>query len=425
MQKLLYEYNLDLTTWVYLSSLLILTAFFKFSPLFRVRNLDMLAIVAIAPAVVMMQTVSFRVAGYCWMLALGMVWILRLVLDPLMVRRPLLEPNLNTGGMTFLGAALLVFLTTHAATRPPETDFLWPHDPTTSTTLPARTQARLLIPATGSPLMAWCDPPPVVNDPAAPRVTPRLVIGRVLGILAHFMVVAGLITMAWLHYNNLQTGIAVATLYLLMPSTALAVDRFDHALPAAIILWSLIGYRHPWFSGLCLGGAAGLMFYPVFLLPLWCSFYWPRGLMRFLKGFAISSATALLVAGIVFGFDQLGSRLLASFGWDNFELLSTNSVWGTIFVPAYRLPMQVAFLVLCGSMALWPVEKNLGSLLSCSAVVMLATQFWQPLGGGSYVSWFLPLIVMTVFRPNLQDHVALSVVTGGTEPKARVGRQAA
>ena len=36
--------------------------------------------------------------------------MLRLLLDALMVRRPLLEPNLSVGGLTFLGISLFVFL---------------------------------------------------------------------------------------------------------------------------------------------------------------------------------------------------------------------------------------------------------------------------------------------------------------------------
>jgi hypothetical protein len=35
-----------------------------------------------------------------------------------------------------------------------------------------------------------------------------------------------------------------------------------------------------------LGLAAGLVYYPVFLLSLWISFDWQRGLLRFAIGFA-------------------------------------------------------------------------------------------------------------------------------------------
>ena len=44
------------------------------------------------------------------------------------------------------------------------------------------------------------------------------------------------------------------------------------------------------------------------------------------------------------------------------------------------------------------------------AAVMLGTQFWHPGAGGIYVGWYLPLLLLTVFRPNLEDRVALSVL---------------
>ena len=36
--------------------------------------------------------------------------LLRLMLDPLMVRRPLLDPNLTTGGLNFIGISLFIFM---------------------------------------------------------------------------------------------------------------------------------------------------------------------------------------------------------------------------------------------------------------------------------------------------------------------------
>ena len=42
-------------------------------------------------------------AGYIWLFAVSGLFMLRLLLDAFMVRRPLLEPNLTVGGLTFLG----------------------------------------------------------------------------------------------------------------------------------------------------------------------------------------------------------------------------------------------------------------------------------------------------------------------------------
>jgi hypothetical protein len=78
--------------------------------------------------------------------------------------------------------------------------------------------------------------------------------------------------------------------------------------------------------------------------------------------------------------------------------------------PIFRLPVLAGFVALCGSLALWPAQKNLGTLLSCSAAVMLGTQFWHAHYGGLFMAWYLPLLVLTTFRPNLEDRVAWTVL---------------
>ena len=97
------------------------------------------------------------------------------------------------------------------------------------------------------------------------------------------------------------------------------------------------------------------------------------------------------------------------FGWRNPLDAPLAGFW-EYFAPAYRIPVLAAFVAMCGGLAIWPVQKNLGTLLSCSAAVMLATQFWHAHYGGLYMAWYLPLLILTIFRPNLEDRVALSAV---------------
>jgi len=92
-----------------------------------------------------------------------------------------------------------------------------------------------------------------------------------------------------------------------------------------------------------------------------------------------------------------------SFGWD----------------PIYRLPCIALSICLSASFAIWPAQKNLGTLLSCSAAMMLAVQFWHGYGGGTYIAWFMPLMLLTVFRPNLEDRIALTVLGEGWLSKRR------
>ena len=88
-------------------------------------------------------------------------------------------------------------------------------------------------------------------------------------------------------------------------------------------------------------------------------------------------------------------------------------IWMLGWDPAFRLPVMTAFFALSATLALWPAQKNLGTLMSCSAAILVATRFWNGNGGGLYMGWYLPLILVTVFRPNLEDRVAMSVLVPG------------
>ena len=58
--------------------------------------------------------------GYIWLFVVSGLFLLRLLLDAAMVRRPLLEPNLSVGGLTFLGISLFVFLMANVVTGTPD-----------------------------------------------------------------------------------------------------------------------------------------------------------------------------------------------------------------------------------------------------------------------------------------------------------------
>ena len=88
-------------------------------------------------------------------------------------------------------------------------------------------------------------------------------------------------------------------------------------------------------------------------------------------------------------------------------------IWGLGWNAVYRIPVLAGFIAMSCTLAIWPAQKNLGTLLSCSAAVMVATQFWHGYGGGLYMGWYLPLALLTVFRPNLEDRVALAVLGEG------------
>jgi len=158
------------------------------------------------------------------------------------------------------------------------------------------------------------------------------------------------------------------------------------------------------------GLAFGTIYYPVFLLPLWVSFYWQKGLWRFLLGFA--AMVAVMVVSLAFTSSDMAMFLAALRQMFGIKFPIAENLRGAwqFWNVVYRYPIIAAFIALSISFVLWPAQKNLATLVSCSAALMLATQFWHAHSGGLALAWYLPLLLLTVFRPNLEDRVATAVV---------------
>ncbi|MBO7725997.1 MAG: hypothetical protein J6S40_05970 [Thermoguttaceae bacterium] len=224
--------------------------------------------------------------------------------------------------------------------------------------------------------------------------------------LAQFGVVWGLVAVGHCHFGNLKTGLAAAMIYLLLPYVNQMPGSLENIVPGMLLVLAVAIYRRPIFSGFLIGLAASLVFYPFFLIPLWIAFYMKRGLHRFLIGLV----TAVLLMGILLMLapSEYGSypELLASmFGWHSFCLVTPTGLWAT--VPTYyRIPIIALYLAICFGFLLWPSQKNLAALVASSALLMLGVQFWMGNSGGLYMGWYLPLLILTYFRPNLEDHVA-------------------
>jgi hypothetical protein len=71
--------------------------------------------------------------------------------------------------------------------------------------------------------------------------------------------------------------------------------------------------------------------------------------------------------------------------------------------------------------AFWPAPKNLAHVLALSAAVLIGIQFWYADQGGVYILWYLPLLLLLVFRPNLSDRTP-PPLDPETDWLARLGR---
>ncbi len=455
MRDILFHYQgVGITTWAYLSSLLTIALFFKFNRVWSVRNLDLIALILLAPGLIIIDwgithnSEPQKQLGYIWLFSTGGFFLIRMLLDPLMVRRPLLEPNLSVGGLAFLGIALFVFLMANVVTKEPDTDDLVAASAPEAIAQPNGAPAVVVAPDEPSPeeraekrhshqgpgyallkVIPSISTRIFVPDEAAaqaeqspidPQRTADVATARTMAILSHLAIVLGMVIIGYRHFDNIKTGIAAGVLYLMLPYTAAMTGRVTHVLPAALLVWAIVAYRRPLVSGVLMGLAIGTTYYPMFLLPLWVAFYWERGLVRFSVG--VLSMLAVLTGVLALNAassDEFIVQVREMFGF-MMPTMKRIGFWGLSFNdPVFRIPVLAAFVVMSATLAIWPAQKNLGTLLSCSAAVMLGTQFWNAYGGGLYMAWYLPLLLLAIFRPNLEDRIALSVL-GEWRPKRRL-----
>ena len=186
-------------------------------------------------------------------------------------------------------------------------------------------------------------------------------------------------------------------------------------------MWAVAAYRMPFVAGGLVGLAMGTIYYPVFLLPLWCSFYWERGVRRFALG--VATALAAMVTALWFTSPNSGvflGQLRQMAGWILPSDVSLEGFWALpANDPVFRLPVIAAFVAMMATFAIWPAPKNLGTLLSCSAAVLLGSQFWKAHDGGLFMAWYLPVLLLVVFRPNLENRVAMLVLESDWFPRRR------
>src|SRR5690606_18123559 len=107
-------FALDGATWFYLSLLLIIAVFFRFHRLWSLRNLDLGLLLAISPGLILGTDSGRGGVGSIVLAVVTGLLLIRLLLDPLLTRRPHTTQNLNPAGLTFLCASAFLVLSLHA-----------------------------------------------------------------------------------------------------------------------------------------------------------------------------------------------------------------------------------------------------------------------------------------------------------------------
>ena len=441
------EFNLpNSTTWFYFSLLLAIALFFRFTRLLSVRNIDVIALFLLVPGLLLlleaqarahvaqgklpfkvgallMESAAARISphagfdaaalvgsvvgdstdtsstlawfGYLWLLCGSALFFMRCLLDLVLIGRPALAPNLNPSGLIWLSLALFVCLVVVAFQKP-----AGPPGPVGKQSVAVNeTQRRADYLVKQQSLLTELMP-----DNSA------LLVECGSAVICHFFIVCGLAFIGWKHFQDLQGGVAAAAFYLLLPYTAYHVDQVHHVLPTAFLVWAVASYRKPLLAGLLLGLAAGIGYSALFLVFPWLGFYWKRGHARFLLGFFFAVS---LIAGLIWAEGNLTVNIQTSLSlsdwqpWQQPHAESTKGFWtGVAWAPAYRLPVFVAYVGFVLATTFWPAPKNLAHLIALSAAILIGIQFWFADQGGVYVLWYLPFLLLMVFRPNCTDRVA-------------------
>jgi hypothetical protein len=433
------DFNLpNATTWFYFSFLLAVAIFFKFSRFFSIRNTDVVMIFLLVPGLLLLlearqpvpapqpppvsettvaalvgnsgvqamtapvsgsgplATVAFEPppphrpsylwVGYLWLLIVSGFFVFRCFLDLILVQRPALQPNLNSGGMVWLAIALFACLSA-VAYRPPTSS---------SFTAPPPTLAE----DGGDSVGLSTAPLKLAQTPFEPSYW----LLRSFSMLCHVSIIVGLILIGAIHFQNFASGMATATCYLLLPYTGYFVGQAHHVWPMALMIWAIFCYRWPMLAGLFMGLAAGTMFFPVLLLPLWISFYWRRGAGRFALTAVVTAVVCLGVTGLVLWLnntlEQTLNETMALADWQPWMVPIHEGIWTNVHW-AYRMPVFIVYVTLVLVTTCWPHPKNLAHLLALSTAVLIGIQFWYADQGGVYVLWYLPFYLLMIFRPNL------------------------
>ncbi|MDA1013690.1 MAG: hypothetical protein O3A00_04455 [Planctomycetota bacterium] len=434
MDIILRGYQVSDATWFYHSLLLIIAVFFRFNRLWSLRNVDLLLLLSLSPGLLLLNN-GESTLGKGWLLTVTALLLVRLVTDGLFVRRPKIEQNLVAHGTAFLCIAAFGFLFEKAVNQSPSAesvgsverarDIMHRRDSSETRANEGGPTADIAAALT----LPLADGVALNDEDLRHQIgSTELLAAHGLAVLAHLAVVFGLLFVGKWHFGDIKIGLGMATIYLLLPCTAYDVHKVHHVLPAALIIWAFVAYRRPMLSGALIGLACGTLFFAIFLLPVWMTFYGKRGALRF--------AAALLIVGAVL----LGSLVLTSadshsltqqlIGYINWEWLEFRDVYesgvtnaldnttvGGLWSEtnkAYRITVFATFLVMTAALTIWPLQKNVEHLMAASTAIVVGAQVWYPHHGGVFVLWYLPLFLVVMFRPRL-THLMPPVIAQAVE----------
>ncbi len=208
----------------------------------------------------------------------------------------------------------------------------------------------------------------------------------------------------------------------------------SHIAPASAVLGAFAFLPRPTAAGGMLAIAAGLGFYPGFMVPAWVGYYWTdrRRLWRFVAGVTV---TALAILLLVVGCSRAspGRTLPGTFLWDTFGHHTDPASYGRSPFGFWgqRGPVRSWFMhpLLGGSRVTTPAllmlvglalvsffvirGRQAGALALASGAVAIGAALVKVHSTGTYLAWWYPLLLLGHFawRP-----LETEVDPGGSSP---------
>ncbi len=331
--------------------------------------------------------------GYVWLIAGSGYWFVRCVLNLALERRPAITPNLNLSGLAWLTVALFLCLTAVALRRIPDVPVQQ---------IGKGPIALVRVQESATAVVGY-----QIGVEDLEKADTQFWVERGVALSLHLSIVIGLVMIGSVHFRDTTAGFAASCLYLLLPYTAFQVSQVHHVWPATFLVWAIFTYRNALITGCLLGLAAGSVFFPLLLLPLWFGFYRGRGSIRFTISFLLAMTVSLGITALVLWsrgeFSHHLSVALSLSDWQAWKVPHTEGIWtGSHW--AYRMPVFILYMAFVVVTIFWPTPRNLGQVIAQTAAVVIGVQFWYADQGGVYVLWYLPLLLLMAFRPNLSDH---------------------
>jgi hypothetical protein len=215
-----------------------------------------------------------------------------------------------------------------------------------------------------------------------------------------------------------EVGLGAAVLYAASPyvigGTGGGLGWISHIFPTAATVFALLWIRRPVVSGLLLAIGAWALYYPAFLLPLWAGFHWGRWrrMAWFVGtvGLVSLAIVGLLIWKIDAGEEPLGALAKIRLFLENTVGFQARPSWFGFWAQHPQLQslqpvVKILYGLFCLALFFLPRRKRVRDVVALSAAVIIGTQLWKPHGSGTYISWYMPFLILAYLAGGELEHL--------------------